>query len=216
MYHVAAILIGYLIGSIPFGLLIARVFGIPDIRKVGSGNIGATNVWRVAGRIPGILVMIGDVGKGVASVLVAAIILPPADLTEYFKLASGLAAILGHIFPLFLRFNGGKGVDTALGMMATLLPVETIIALAIFIIVVTISRYISLGSILASFSFFLVVLLEWVINLDYVHPIYIPVSFLLAVMIIMTHRGNIKRLLNGSESRFQLHPKLVAGEEKNG
>jgi acyl phosphate:glycerol-3-phosphate acyltransferase len=216
MHHAAAILIGYLIGSIPFGLLIARVFGVPDIRKVGSGNIGATNVWRVAGRFPGILVMIGDIGKGVAAVLVAAIILPPTDLTEYFKLASGLAAIMGHIFPLFLRFKGGKGVNTALGVMVTLLPVESIIALAIFILVVIISRYISLGSILASFSFFLVVLLEWALNLDYVHPIYVPVSFLLAVLIIMTHRANIKRLLNGSESRFQLHPKMAAEKETNG
>ncbi len=216
MYHMAAILIGYLIGSIPFGFLIAGVFGVPDIRKVGSGNIGATNVWRVAGRFPGILVMIGDVGKGVAAVSAAAIILPPTDLTEYFKLASGLAAIVGHIFPLFLHFRGGKGVNTALGVMFTLLPVESIIAFVIFVVVVTISRYISLGSILASFSFFLVVLLEWVLNLDYVHPIYIPVSFLLAALIITTHRANIKRLLNGSESRFQLHPKIAAREEKNG
>ncbi|MCX6826338.1 MAG: glycerol-3-phosphate 1-O-acyltransferase PlsY [candidate division Zixibacteria bacterium] len=205
MLNLIPIIIGYLLGAIPFGLLISRLFGIRDIRMVGSGNIGATNVWRMAGATPALLVFMADIGKGIAAVWLASAIASNSDITEYLKLASGLAAVLGHIFPIYLRFKGGKGVNTALGVMITLLPLETIVALMVFILTVAISRYISLGSILASMAFFVIIIVEKIILVKYIHPIYIPTSLLLMILIIFTHRSNIIRLLQGNENRFSFH-----------
>ncbi len=214
MLGILGIPIGYLLGSIPFGYLISKLFGVKDIRTIGSGNIGATNVWRAAGPLAGMLVLIGDVGKGIVAVIIASLLSPASDTAEYFKLLSGLAAIGGHIFPIFLNFKGGKGVNTALGIMLLLLPQETLLALAVFIIVVAISKYISLGSMIAGVAFFLILVVEYLAHLAYVHPIYLPTSFLLALLIIYTHRANIKRLLTGTENHFSLHSR--SSEAKNG
>ncbi len=213
MLGLIGIPIGYLLGSIPFSYFVARIFGVDDIRAVGSGNVGATNVWRAAGWGPGLLAVFGDVGKGVAAVIIASLLAPATDGAEYYKLASGLAAVVGHIYPVFLHFKGGKGVNTALGVMLILLPGETILALLAFIITVAISKYISLGSMIAGGSFFVIVWLEYFLNLEYVHPVYVPVSLLLAGLIVFTHRPNIKRLMTGTESKFSLHSRI---EEKHG
>jgi glycerol-3-phosphate acyltransferase PlsY len=204
MLGLFSILIGYLLGSIPFSYFVARAFGVKDLRTVGSGNVGATNVWRTAGHFPGVLALLGDVLKAAAAVIIASLLVPASDGAEYFKLASGLAAVVGHIFPLFLHFKGGKGVNTALGAMLVLLPGESLLALLIFVITVVISKYISLGSMIAGVGFFIIIWLEYFLGLAYVHPVYLPVSLLLAGLIIFTHRTNIKRLLSGTENRFSL------------
>jgi len=204
MAAVLSIIGAYILGSIPFALLITRLFGIEDIRKVGSGNIGATNAWRAAGPAAGILVTVFDIGKGVMALLLVSIVNPQSLPVEYIKLMAGMAAILGHIFPVFLMFRGGKGVNTALGVMLTLLPIEALIALFIFIITVTISRYISLGSILGSITFFSAVLVAWAMNIEHAHPAYLITSFVLMLLIVISHRSNIRRLLAGNENKFHV------------
>lgn len=215
MTDMLAVPLGYLIGSIPFGLIIARFFGVRDIRKSGSGNIGATNVWRIACPLAGIIVLLCDIGKGAAAVLLADSFSSGAVNIEYLRLASGFAAIIGHIFSIFLRFRGGKGVNTALGVMITLLPVEVSIALLVFVLTVAVFRYISLGSMLAAIAFALSVGAGKIFGLSNTHPIYVPISILLAGLIILTHRGNIRRLSDGTESRFQFHSEKVSKAKNN-
>lgn len=215
MYDLIAILGGYLLGSIPFALLITRLFGVRNLRLVGSGNIGATNAWRVAGPAAGILVAVFDIGKGVLAVFLAASMPEAAIGMEYLKLISGPAAVLGHIFPVFLLFKGGKGVNTALGVMITLLPLEVLIALVVFIVAVAVSRLISLGSISASAAFFLAVLIEWLFDLRAVHPVYVLASFFIMVLIITAHRSNMRRLLAGTERKFSLHTKNTGEVNSN-
>ncbi len=207
MYNILTILISYFIGAIPFGFLIPKFFGVADIRKVGSGNIGATNAFRSAGPVAGILVMICDIGKGVAAVMLARIMPGTIIPMEYFLLVAGMAAIIGHIFTIFLGFKGGKGVNTALGVMITIMPLESLVALVIFIIVVSITRYISFGSMLAASILFLMTFIEWLFKIKEMHPVYVVVTFLLAALIIFSHRSNIKRLLDGNENRFSFHTK---------
>jgi glycerol-3-phosphate acyltransferase PlsY len=215
MYFFVAALVGYLIGAIPFGYIIARIYGIRDIRLVGSGNVGAANVWRSAGPSAGILVLIFDIGKGVAAVLVASFMPATDTVIEYLKLTAGFAAVMGHVFPVYLSFRGGKGVNTALGVMITLLPVEALIALTAFIITVVVSRYISLGSVLASIAFFAVVLIRWLLDFSGTHTVYVPASFLLVVLIVLAHRSNIKRLLSGDENRFSFHSRKTGEVKEN-
>ncbi len=205
MTEILAVPIAYLIGSIPSGLIIARLFGIRDIRKVGSGNIGATNVWRSAGRLPGIIVLILDIAKGSIAVILADSLSTGIINAEYLRLGSGLTAIIGHIFPIFLMFRGGKGVNTALGVMITLLPIEASIAVAAFALTLAISKYVSLGSIVAAIAFSLSVALGIMFGWSNTNPIYIPISVVLVLLIIITHRGNINRLRSGTESKFNFH-----------
>jgi glycerol-3-phosphate acyltransferase PlsY len=215
MYELLAIVIGYLLGAIPFGFLVPRVFGVKDVRKIGSGNVGATNAYRAAGPVAGILVLLFDIGKGVGAVLLARAMPGTLLETEYLIIAAGMAAIIGHIFTVFLGFKGGKGVNTALGVMITILPMEVIIAIIVFIIVVYIKRYISLGSILASSILFLIVFFEWLLKIKDVHPGYVAVSFLLALLIIFAHRSNIKRLIAGNENKFSFHAGVTYKVKEN-
>jgi glycerol-3-phosphate acyltransferase PlsY len=205
MYDAIAIFIAYLIGAIPFGLLIPKVFGISDLRKHGSGNIGSTNAWRAAGPLAGILVMVLDIGKGVLGVLIAGIV--PYNLLniDILALLCGLAAVIGHIFPIYLKFKGGKGVNTALGVMLTLLTIQALIGLAVFIVTAGITRYISLGSIFAVTAFFIAVVITWLANLANINPIYVITALILNILIILVHHTNIKRLLNGNENKFSFH-----------
>ncbi len=207
MYDILTILIAYLIGAIPFGFLIPKLFGIADVRKLGSGNVGATNAYRTAGPVAGILVLIFDIGKGVAAVMLARFIPGTVIPTEYLLFAAGMAAILGHIFTIFLGFKGGKGVNTALGVMITILPLETLVALVVFIIIVSITHYISLGSMLAASMLFLMTFAEWLFKLKEIPPVYVVVTLLLVLLILFSHRSNIKRLRDGNENRFSLHSK---------
>src|SRR5437762_4503253 len=143
-----AIIAAYLIGSIPFALILARRWGAADLRLVGSGNLGAANVMRASGVAAGVLVAALDMGKGAASVWLATRIGDGAELPA----AAGLAAIVGHIYPVWLRFRGGKGVATACGVFSMLTPIAVPPALLVFLVSVWASKYISLGSILASIA----------------------------------------------------------------
>lgn len=135
---------------------------------------------------------------------------------EYLKLAVGAAAILGHIFPIYIGFRGGKGVNTALGVFITILPLPTLIAMAVFILIVSVSRYISLGSVLAAIALAAVVVFFRVFSVGDIHTVYIPTSLLLMVLIIFTHRSNLKRLFRGTENKFSFHSRAVDGAKSNG
>ena len=204
----------YLLGSVPFGFMIARLFGVKDIRAEGSGNIGMTNVWRTAGPVAALLVFVGDVGKGILAVLIAYSVFNSMAASEYICLGAAIAVIIGHIFPLFLGFKGGKGVNTALGTMLVLRPLEVMLALAVFIIVVAVSRYISLGSLLAAFVFFLAMISEYLLLPGRVHPVFPVMASFIFVIIVITHRSNIKRLLSRTENRFSLKSK-TSGAKSN-
>ena len=214
MFFILPIIVSYLLGSIPFGYIVPRFYGIDDIRKHGSGNIGATNVTRILGFKAAIWVYLGDISKGVVAVLigkwyvVAGYSLPYLS-NDAFWLICVLAAVIGHIFPLFLKFKGGKGVNTVLGGMIALLPLETLMAFAVFGIVVVISKYISLGSMIASFAFFLIISTEKFFMNSNIALIYVYVSGLIVLLILLTHRQNISRLFAGEENKVskQSNPK---------
>ena len=213
IYDTGLIILAYLLGSIPFGLLIPKLYGVEDIRKIGSGNIGATNALRACGVFGALLVTFFDIAKGVGPVLLA-IYLGSSGLfsdLEYLKLIVGFAAIAGHIFPVFLAFKGGKGVNTALGVFLVLVPIATFLALITFIITLLISRYVSLGSILAAFVFFTAIVVFRYMNLAEIHPIYLPTGAILFMLIVLTHRSNIGRLMKGDENKF--NPKAKKTKE---
>jgi len=215
LFGVVAIL-AYLLGAIPFGLIVGRLKGI-DIRAHGSGNIGATNVWRVLGKKWGLFTFALDFGKGLAAVLLAewmarhwqvTIALPHdhervevLDDLSTAGIAAAIACILGHNFPVWLRFKGGKGVATSLGVVGGLMPVACVIVFVIWGVIVKITRYVSLGSLIAAvalpLSVIVLLFLGWMRGWA---NFYFAVAA--ALMVIIRHRSNIQRLLNGTESRF--------------
>lgn len=187
---IKVIIIAYLMGSIPFGFYMGKFYGI-DVRKKGSGNIGFTNVWRLTGPLPALIVLFFDAGKGWLSVYFGYI-----TGGEKLALAGAIFALIGHLFPLFLNFKGGKGVATGFGICLFLDPVMTGIALILFLIVVYFTRYVSLGSITAALT---VTTLSIFFNLNiYYKFIIIPAS----IAVIIMHRENIKRILNGTENKI--------------
>jgi len=212
------VILSYLVGSIPTGILIARgVKGI-DIRQHGSGNAGGTNVFRVLGWKYGVLTIILDALKGaVAVILIARLYLgnfpfpnaTPFDDFTLVQIIAGLVAVVGHIWTIFAGFKGGKGIATSLGFLIAIITVDMFIALGVFFLVVTVSRYVSLGSILAAISVPLILIIrENIFNVEIsgYHTI-LPFAILLALLVIYTHRANVGRLLNGSESRITLFNK---------
>jgi glycerol-3-phosphate acyltransferase PlsY len=199
-------LAAYLLGSVPFGVLLAKVFGAGDVRKSGSGNIGATNVARVAGPAAGVLTLVFDVAKGVAAVLMAARF---TDDSATWMSVAGFCALLGHCFPVWLRFRGGKGVATAAGIFGMLCPTALLGALLVFVIVFAFWRYVSLASISAAAAMPLLVYLLWAPH--HAPPLAVTFTALAsAVLIIYKHDGNIQRMVEGREPRFSLRkqPKL--------
>ncbi len=203
-----AVIGAYLLGSIPFGLLIAKAHG-KDLRSIGSGNIGATNVSRALGRKWAYLCFGLDVLKGLSPTLATMFIAKPEGVIMLLLwLAVGCAAILGHIFPIYVKFRGGKGVATSFGVALGLWPYYTIcasFAVAIWVVVVLIWRYVSLASIAASVTFPLVLLLAIILTpgWDFVNlwPLLIAATAI-PLMVIIRHRENIKRLLAGTESKI--------------
>lgn len=184
----------YLIAAIPTGIVLARLMGGADIRQQGSGNIGATNVYRVVGKLAGVLTLIGDTLKGFLPLLAYQSWLSPTP--AQLGLAC-VVAILGHCYPVYLKFKGGKGVATALGIFLVLSPKAVLGALVVFILAVAISRFISLGSVLAALSAPLLILM-----LDHPQPIFLA-TLAIAMLVIWRHRSNIRRLLDGTENRFK-------------
>jgi len=197
--------VSYLLGSIPFGYLLVRVFRGEDIRQTGSGNIGATNVARSGAKGLGIATLALDALKGAVAVVLSSYIASafnvcvhgPCVAARNLAATAALFAVLGHVFPVWLRFKGGKGVATALGVFCVLFPRSILLALAVFIIVVAVTRYVSLGSILGAMVFPIAAC--FLQNADWL-------SLLLAssvsLIVILKHHQNISRLLSGTESRF--------------
>lgn len=199
---IAVFLLAYLLGAIPFGLLVARWFGVSDIRQHGSGNIGATNVWRVAGPKAAIWVYLLDIGKGVLAVLIARSVAQDWLPRDTFLVLTACAAVLGHVLPVYMRFRGGKGVNTSLGVIATLLPLEALICLGVFVLVVALSRYISLGSIIATITLATTVGVERQFMERPIAVIYLYLAIGMALLVVMTHLKNIARIFDGTENRF--------------
>ena len=194
--------VGYLFGSIPVGFLLVHLFRHEDIRAVGSGNIGATNVLRSGGTGLGAATFLLDMLKGCAAVYVGAfigVLLAPNAQVRNMQALAALFAVLGHMFPVWLRFRGGKGVATGFGVFLVAAPTSALAAIAVFALVLLLTRYVSLASILgaASFPFF-----AWVLVRGDRPPFFIAVQFAVSLLIIAKHHQNIRRLLNGEESRF--------------
>ena len=188
----------YLIGSIPFGILLAKMFGGVDVRKAGSGNIGATNVARVAGPLPGILTLVLDALKGAAAVWLAARF---ANDSAMWMTLAGLSALIGHCFPVWLRFHGGKGVATAAGMFLALCWPAALGAIGVFILVVLFSRFVSLGSVSAAAAMPLLIYLLWAPH--HAPPLIVTFgAFAAAMLVVYKHDANIQRLVEGREPRF--------------
>lgn len=187
-----AIIAAYILGSIPTSYLAGRWRGI-DLREHGSKNLGATNVWRVLGPAFAIPVGLFDVAKGTVAALVLGRLVGPEP---WMPLVTGMAAILGHVFTVFLRFKGGKGVATAAGVLLGVAPAATGIAAAVWVGVVVASGYVSAGSILAALAF------PIASGLLSENRYVLVTGILLAGFVLFTHRTNIRRLLNGTESRF--------------
>lgn len=203
-------MIAYLIGSIPTSVWIGKAFYHIDIREMGSGNAGATNTIRLLGWKAGIPVLLIDVFKGWIAVYLSRYLLPP-DLTEMarvnYQIIVALAAVLGHVFPLYAGFRGGKGIATLLGVGIALYPQAILIVLAIFMAVLIVTGFVSLSSIIASVCFpFIVVFFS-----DQDHLFLNLLAVFVAVFVPLTHRKNIKRLLQRKEPKFTLRKKNPAG-----
>lgn len=183
--------LAYLLGSIPFGVLLAK-FKRVDLRQHGSGNIGATNAARTLGKIAGILTLVGDCGKGYLAVWIAGQLLE----TQWAVAVAGLMAFLGHVFSIFLKFKGGKGVATGLGIFLYLIPWAGLLSIGIFTVSLVFSRYVSVSSILAAIS------IPWSgIYFQAPEPsLYVATTA--AVITVIRHRENIRRLIDGTESKF--------------
>ena len=188
----------YLLGSIPFGLLLSKLFGAGDVRKAGSGNVGATNVARVAGPLAGIFTLALDGAKGAAAVWLAGRF---ANESAAWMVVAGLAALIGHCYPVWLRFRGGKGVATAAGMFLVLCPLAGLGAIGVFILVVILWRYVSLGSIAAAAAMPLLIYLLWAPH-HAPPPIVTFGAFAAAMLVVYKHDANIQRLVERREPRF--------------
>lgn len=195
-----SVLIAYLLGSIPFGYLIVRLGAGDDIRDRGSGNIGAANVARNAGIFAGVLTLILDAAKGYAAVLIASRMSHPSDSIRWM-MAAAIAAVLGHMFPVWLRFKGGKGVATGLGVFLPISREAVLAAVILWILVVAFWRYSSLGSILAAAAMPVLVYLFYAPR--HAPPEYVTGgTMLIAILILLKHRSNIERLISGDEPRL--------------
>lgn len=203
--------LAYLLGSVPFSYIIVRISRGIDVRTVGSGNPGATNVMRAAGRGPAALALLLDVGKGVAAVVGARLLEAPGPVVA----AAGVAAVAGHMFPVFLRGRGGKGVATAAGALGALVPWALASALALFIGVVAWKRYVSLGSLVAAAAFPLLVVLFYRLGWTPPGQLAPPLaaSVVISGLVILRHAVNIRRLVAGTESKLGQKPVPAAGGE---
>ncbi len=203
MKELLLIILAYLIGSIPTALIISKKFFGIDIRDFGSGNMGATNAFRVLGPKYGTLIMVLDILKGM--IAVGLFYFLPYYLTNElertnFMMGLGLAAVIGHIFPVFANFKGGKGVATLLGMLIAVQPIVALCCIGVFLLVLFLTRYVSLSSILGAIM--LPVCVLWIWN---EHELsYRAFALLVALLVIITHQKNISRLLKGAESRIPI------------
>ena len=203
MKEIILIILAYLIGSIPTALIISKHFFNIDIREYGSGNMGATNTFRILGSKFGTIVMVGDMLKGVFAVALYHFL--PYYLTNEldrtnFMLGLGIAAVVGHIYPIWAQFKGGKGVATLFGMVLAIQPIVAINCVAVFLAVLFLTRYVSLSSIIAGVALPICVL--WIYNEKEVF--YRVFAVAVAALVVLTHQKNISRLLKGNESRVPI------------
>lgn len=206
MILIAGVVGAYLIGSIPTAVWYGKAFFGIDVREYGSGNAGATNSFRVLGKKAGIIVMLVDVMKGwfaaqSAILLANAGALQNDEVVILYQSAFGIAAVLGHIFPVYAKFQGGKGIATLLGMVLSIHIEAALVCMLVFFIVLIISRYVSLGSMLASLAFPLVLLMPRFYPDE---PFLIAFGFVIFFIVVITHQKNIIRLINGEENKAKI------------
>ncbi|MBM3602760.1 MAG: glycerol-3-phosphate 1-O-acyltransferase PlsY [Alphaproteobacteria bacterium] len=215
LFILSLLLLGYLLGSIPVGYLLANYAGVGDLRASGSGSTGATNVVRQAGWRLGLLTVVLDIAKGALTAGLPAILVwvmsgewnpqdESAPIIAFFACILATAAIIGHIFPVWLRFKGGKGVATYFGTLLVVMPSLGLSAVAIWILVALITRYSSLGSILAVCA---LPFMAFAVERLYGQPYYLWYLFVPTLLLLFTHRANIKRLVRGQEPRISLNRK---------
>ena len=200
------VVLGYLAGSIPVGVLVARASGGPDPRTVGSGRTGGTNALRALGRKSAAVVVAGDLAKGALPVLLTRY-LTGGDSTAEVLVAA--ACVAGAVRSVFLRFAGGRGVGTGVGTMLVIQPLAVVLAAPVFILVILITRYVSLGSLLGSAAMFPAMLLIWAVASGWVTPAYLVWAAVGPVLIWLAHADNIDRLIHGTERKFDF--RLLAG-----
>ncbi|PIU26785.1 MAG: acyl-phosphate glycerol 3-phosphate acyltransferase [Candidatus Aquicultor secundus] len=187
----------YILGSVPFGLVIAKVFYRVDIRQHGSGNIGATNCLRTLGPIAGFLVLTADVLKAMIPILIAQAVLSDSpDIVPLMSVIVGLSAVIGHSYSIFLGFSGGKGMATASGIILALWPWAAPILVGIWLLVIALTRYVSLASIIVALT------LPVLVAILYPSTVYIAFSLLVGLVVVYRHRSNISRLLAGTELKM--------------
>lgn len=205
-YSIAALLLAYMLGSIPTAVWIGQAFYGIDVREYGSGNAGATNTFRVLGKKAGIPVMLIDIGKGWTATYLAHFIGtsitggPHSNLVSY-QLALGITAVMGHLFPVFAGFRGGKGIATLFGMVLAVNLQAALLCIIVFIVVLLITRYVSLSSILGGFTYLTGV--TFFFN-QYTNNLVVIFGMCICVLIMVTHQKNIERLLKGKESKINL------------
>ena len=193
------IIASYFLGAIPFAILICYLLKGVDVRDHGSGNAGATNVYRVAGPFAAILVSILDIAKGFVPVILAKSLAPEV---EWLHITCGLAAVLGHVFPLFTHFRGGKGVNTLLGVFLVLLPLEVAISVAVFAAVAALTRIVSLGSMTAGVFLSVIVLIEKYAIGKNISTLLLSSCLAVSLLVLFTHRANFKRLIKSQEKKL--------------
>jgi acyl phosphate:glycerol-3-phosphate acyltransferase len=204
-FNIVLLLIAYLIGSVPFSVIAGKLLKGIDVREYGSGNAGATNTFRVLGKKAGIPVLLLDVLKGYLAVNLAwyTPYLPSTEIYINLQLTFGIAAVLGHVFPVYVGFRGGKGVATLLGFMIAVFPEAALISILVFVLTLLFSKYVSLSSIFAGlfFPFGVYYLSENVVPTMMIFAVFVP------VLLIATHQRNIERLVRGDENKVRLKKK---------
>ena len=207
--HILFLILAYLTGSFPSAVWVGRTFYNKDVREYGSGNAGATNTFRVLGKGAGIPVLMMDVFKGWLSVNYILLVSNSSQLSSStffeFQLAFGVAAVIGHLFPIYTGFRGGKGIATLLGLLIGLNAIAAIVAIVVFVIVFLISKYVSLGSILASFEFPFVVFV--ILDEKDVNASLELFSVFVPILTLITHQKNIERLIRGEENKVKFDKK---------
>jgi glycerol-3-phosphate acyltransferase PlsY len=199
----AALVVGYLLGSIPTSVMIGRFFFGKDPRDFGSGNAGGTNTFRLFGWKAGVAVIAVDVAKGAAAVVLApsVAVLPPVD-SGIVAVAAGAAAVIGHVWTVFARFRGGKGVATSAGALAAIEPISFCATALVFALTVVITGFVSLGSLMAALAFPFFITVRYLFGAE-IRFFLVLVSWLLGAFIVFTHRANVGRLFRGEEKRFE-------------
>lgn len=202
IYILISCALAYLLGSVNFAIIVSRVMG-GDVREHGSGNAGMTNILRTYGKLPAVLTALGDLAKALAAVVLARVLIAQAIPDPVFDIGylAGIFVMLGHVYPIFFKFRGGKGVMTSLGVILVVDPVAFIIIAVIFIPLIFITRIVSIGSVLGAASFPIITLVVRLIQGR--NPLYDTLlACVYTVIILVMHRDNIKRLLSGTENKF--------------